>query len=485
MGLKITAKIFGLLLMFFSLSMLTPLLVTYYYHEHTYLPFVSAFAISLTVGFCLWAPCRKVQQELPIRSGFLIVFLTWAIACVFGSLPFVLSYDPHLGFTRAFFETTSAITTVGATTLTNLDAMPKSILFYRQQLQFLGGMGVVILAIAVMPLLGLGGMQLFKAEATGPSKENKITPRITDTAKALWTIYVGLNLLCAIAYWLCGMGPFDAICYAFSTVATGGAAPHDAGINYYPFTSVYIVCMLFMFLGGTNFALHYLTYTQRHLKSYWTNLENRAYLFLVLLFGAITSVVLWIYNPEHQTLKMLVVEGYFQVISFFSTTGFVNDPAFHLWPSFLPLSLIFMGIIGACSGSTSGGIKIVRILVILKQITREIRQLIHPQGVFPVKLGDEIITQVVANRVWAFLSAYSVVFIILWLAMVATGVSIEESFYAIASCLSNVGTGLGAVATSFTSFHKIDLWIVSIAMMIGRLDVFKVRILLSPAFWKK
>lgn len=485
MGIRITAKIFGILLMFFSLSMLTPILVSYYYQEHNSLPFLAAFVISILVGFCLWFPCRKVQQELPIRSGFLIVFLTWAILCLFGSLPFLLSYEPHLGFTRAFFETTSAITTVGATTITNLDELPKSVLFYRQQMQFLGGMGVVVLAIAVMPLLGIGGTQLFKAEVTGPSKENKITPRITDTAKALWIIYVGLNLMCAIAYWLCGMSGFDAICYAFSTVATGGAAPHNAGINYYPYTSVYIVCMIFMFLGGTNFSLHYLAFNKKSLRAYWLNLESRTYLFLMLALGAITSLILWIYNPEHQALHTIILEGYFQVISFMSTTGYVNDPSFSLWPSFLPLLLILMGIAGGCSGSTSGGIKIARLLVVLKQITREIRQLIHPQGVFPVKLGNQIITQTVANRVWAFLSAYVMVFILLWLALVATGVTIEQAFYAIASCLSNVGTGLGTVASSFSSFHKPALWILACAMVIGRLDVFTVLVLLSPTFWKK
>ncbi len=485
MGVKITAKIFGILLMFFSLSMLTPVGVSYYYQEHNSLPFLTAFAISFCIGLCLWFPHRKVKQELPIRSGFIIVFLTWAILCLFGALPFLLSYEPHLGFTRAFFEATSAITTVGATTLTDLDSLPKSVLFYRQQMQFLGGMGVIVLAIAVMPLLGIGGTQLFKAEVTGPSKENKITPRITDTAKALWIIYVGLNVLCALAYWLCGMSGFDAICYAFSTVATGGAAPHNAGINYYPYTSVYIVCMIFMFLGGTNFSLHYLVFHQKNLKTYWLNLESRTYLLLVLILGAITSMVLWVYNPQHQTWHHLVLEGYFQVISFISTTGYVNDSLFSLWPSFLPLLLILIGIAGGCSGSTSGGIKIARVLVIFKQVTREIRQLIHPQGVFPVKLGDQVISQGIANRVWAFLSAYVVIFVLLWLLLVATGVSIEQAFYAIASCLSNVGTGLGSVASSFKSFHKPALWVLASAMLIGRLDIFTVLVLLSPSFWKR
>lgn len=485
MGVKITAKIFGLLLMFFSLSMLTPLLVSYYYHEHNFWPFISAFLVSALSGFLLWFPCRKVKQELSIRSGFLIVFLTWAIVCFFGALPFLLSYEPHLDFTQAFFETASAITTVGATTLTQLDSLPKSVLFYRQQLQFLGGMGVVVLAIAVMPLLGIGGIQLFKAEMTGPSKENKITPRITDTAKALWTIYAGLNILCAMAYWVCGMSAFDAICYAFSTVATGGAAPHDAGINYYPNTSIHLVCMVFMFLGSLSFSLHYLAFHQKNWKAYWLNLESRTYFFLVLFLGALTSLILWFYNPQQQSLQTIIIEGYFQVISFISTTGYVNDPSFSLWPSFLPLLLILIGIAGGCSGSTSGGIKIVRILVLLKQITREIKQLIHPQGVFPVKLGNEIITQTVANRVWAFLSAYAMVFFLLWLVLVATGVSIEQAFYAIASCLSNVGTGLGDVASNFSSFHKPDLWVLACAMVIGRLDVFTVLVLLSPTFWKK
>ena len=485
MQFKITAKIFGVLLIFFSFSMLTPLIVSYLYHEHNQAPFIIAFLIAFGSGLLLWLPNHNYQEELKTRSGFLIVLLTWTILCLFGSIPFLLSYQPHLPFTRAFFETISGLTTVGATTITNLDSLPKSILYYRQQLQFLGGMGVIVLAIAVMPLIGLGGMQLFKAEMSGPSKESKITPRITETAKALWIIYLGLNIACAFLYWLFGMTPFDAICYAFSTVATGGAAPHDAGIAYYPHAAIYIICMIFMLFGGTNFTLHYLAFYQGNFKAYWRNPESRTYFFLILGVGLITTTILYLQQHPFIEFNQILLHAFFQVISFFSTTGYVSDPNFSAWPSILPLLLVFSAMIGGCSGSTSGGIKVIRVLIVLKQIGREIKQLIHPQGVFTLKLGTEIITPKIANTVWAFLSAYSMVFACLWLALIATGTPIETAFFALASCLSNVGTGLGAVAYNFSSFHGDSLWILAGAMLIGRLDIFTILILLSPVFWRR
>ena len=485
MQVRMTAKIFGVLLLFFSFSMLTPLIVSYYYHEHNQLPFIIAFIICFGSGIFLWFPNRHCQEELKTRSGFLIVFLTWTLSCCFGAIPFLLSYEPHLPFTRAFFEAVSDLTTVGATTITDLDALPKSILYYRQQLQFLGGMGVVVLAIAVMPLIGLGGMQLFKAETTGPSKETKITPRITETAKALWLIYLGLNIICAFLYWLFGMTPFDAICYAFSTVATGGAAPHDAGIAYYPHISIYLICMIFMLFGGINFTLHYLALYQRDFKVYWRNPESRAYLLWLSLIGILAALILSVHNYAQGNSVQILINSWFQVISFGTTTGYVTDSNFSNWPGIMPLLLVLLGVIGGCSGSTSGGIKIIRVLMVLKQIAREIKQLVHPQGVFTMRLGDQIINPKIAHTVFAFLAAYTGIFVLLWLALSASGIPIAVAFFALASCLSNVGTGLGAVAYNFSSFHGGSLWILASAMLIGRLDIFTVLILLSPVFWRR
>ena len=484
MKLKITSKILGILLMFFSISMLTPIPVAIYFKDGDISPFWIAFAITIATGFLLWLYGHGTKQELRTRDGFLIVFLMWFVLGAFGALPFMLSYSPHIAWTDALFESVSGLTTTGATTLTNIDAIPRAVLYYRQQLQFLGGMGIIVLGIAIMPLIGVGGMQLYKAETTGPMKDNKITPRITETAKALWLIYVGLNIACAIAYWACGMSWFDAIGYAFATISTGGFAPHNASIAFYHSDILYIVSMVFMLLGGTNFSLHFLAFRKLRWKSYWRDAEFRGYIYIFLVVSVIVSLFLRTTGTYHSTWQAFI-NGFYEVISFGTTTGFTTTSTYAIWPLFIPILLLIIGLLGACAGSTTGGIKVIRGLLLRKQISQEIKRLIHPHGMFPVKLGQRVVPERVMNGVWAFISAYLLIFIVLWMVLMATGENALTSFSALATCIANVGPGLGKVASNFASITPAAQWVLVIAMLVGRLEIFTVLVLLSPSFWRR
>ncbi len=478
------AKVLGVILMFFSLSMLTPVLISLHYHEHNEMPFWTSFGITFATGLLLWLWGQGSHAELRSRDGFLVVFLIWAVLGIYGALPFWLSPQPHLSWSDCLFECISGLTTTGATAIANIDSLPMSILYYRQQLQFLGGMGIIVLAVAIMPLIGVGGMQLYKAETTGPMKDNKLTPRITETAKALWIIYVGLNVLCALCYWAGGMSVFDAVCYAFSTISTGGYAPHNASIAYYPHAIIYIISMVFMILGGTNFSLHFVAFHRLNLKTYWHDSEFKAYVALLLILGLVTSIILFI-GAYHHHLAQSILNGYYQVVSFMTTTGFVSDMHYNVWPLFLPVMLLLIGMIGACAGSTTGGVKVIRVVLFHRQIGREINRLIHPSGMFPLKLGNQVVPDRVMSGVWAFLAAYVSVFLIFWLLLMATGMDIVSAFSALATCISNTGPGLGEVSANFGTISATARWVLSLAMLLGRLEVFTILVLLSPAFWRR
>lgn len=484
MKFSATAKILGILLMFFSLSMLTPIPFSIYFHNHDAKPFLIAFCITFLVGFALRAAFYKSKEELRTRDGFIVVFLIWMVLGLFGCLPFILSYSPHMSFTDAFFETISGLTTTGATALHQIDGVPQSVLYYRSQLQFLGGMGIIVLAVAIMPLIGVGGMQLYKAETTGPMKDSKITPRITETAKALWLIYVGLTVLCGICYKVAGMSVFDAICYAFTTLSTGGYATHNASIAYYPHASIYIISIIFMILGGTNFSLHFLAFRKLKIRAYWNNSEFRAYIYILIAVSIITAVALEL-SSEYHSVAWASLNAVYQVVSFITTTGFVSDPHYATWPVFLPVMLILIGLLGTCAGSTTGGLKIIRAVLVKNQVSREIKSLIHPTGVFPIKLDDQVVPDRVMSSVWAFIGAYIALILIGWMLLLCTGMDAISSFSAICTCIANVGPGLGSLSSDFSQTNYFAMWVLSFAMLIGRLEIFTVLVLLSPAFWRR
>lgn len=475
-------RILGILLMLFSTSMLPAAAVGYHYGEHAREAFLVGFAITLCVGLLVWLPVRQQRNELRTRDGYLITVLFWLVLGLFGAVPLYLLELPDLTVADAVFESFSGLTTTGATVITGLDTLPRSLLFYRQQLQWFGGMGIIVLAVAILPLLGVGGMQLYRAEMPGPLKENKLTPRIAETAKVLWFIYTGLTLACASAYWLAGMSLFDAIGHSFSTVAIGGFSTHDASIGYYDSPMIELICLLFMVLSGINFALHFTAWRFRSIRSYWQDSECRAYL-LILLGLFVISAALLIWSQYYDVASSLRFAA-FQTISIATTTGFtVTD--FASWPSVLPFMLLYASFIGACAGSTGGGMKVIRVVLVFKQGVREIKRLLHTNGVFPVKLGSKPVGDRVVEAVWGFCSVYVFTFALLFLLLLGTGLDFVTAFSALTACMNNLGPGLGDVAAHYGDMTATVKWILSFAMLLGRLEVFTLLVLLTPMFWRR
>jgi trk system potassium uptake protein TrkH len=472
----------GLLLILFGVTLLPPIGVSLIYRDGASGAFIWALIITAVTGSVLWLTAYRARREIHLRDGFLIVTLFWTVLALFGAFPFAFAERPHMVFTDAVFESISGLTTTGATVLTGIDDLPESIRYYRQQLQWLGGMGIVVLAVAVMPMLGVGGMQLYRAETPGPIKNNKLTPRITETAKALWYIYFGLTVACALAYWLAGMSVFDAIGHSFSTIAIGGFSTHDASLGYFDSNAVNGVAIVFMLLAGINFGLHFHAWRGRSIKPYLVDAEARFYLRVVLVIS-ITVVTVLVLSGSYSDWSVALNHGLFQAVSVATTTGFTTS-GFHWWPLFLPGLLMISSFIGGCAGSTAGGMKAIRALLLYKQGVREIFRLVHPNGLFPIKVGGKPMPDQVISAVWGFFSLYVVSFAILSLAMTATGADLVTAFSAVTACLNNLGPGLGDVSANYGGVTAAGKWILGFAMLLGRLELFTLLVLLTRTFWR-
>ena len=483
MHFTVIQRITGILLMLFSFTLLPPMLIDFIYQENTLKAFLTSYMVLLGVGFLLWLPVKNAKNDLRMRDGFIVVVMFWFVLSASGSLPFILYEDLQITITDAFFESVSGLTTTGATVLTDLDVLPHAILFYRQELQWLGGMGIIVLAVAVLPMLGVGGMQLYKAETPGPVKDNKLTPRITETAKALWYIYLSLTLVCALAYWFSGMNLFDAVSHSFSTVAIGGFSTHDASIGYFESTKIEIVAIVFMFLGGVNFALHFVAFRNWSIKSYVNDTEFKVYFRVLFAVSIITVAYLQIMH-EKEDISDSIIQGVFHVVSIGTTTGFAASE-FHLWPGFLPVLLLFTSFIGGCAGSTGGGMKVIRVVLLLKQGMRELTRLIHPNAVITVKIGKKPVSNSIIDAVWGFFATYIAVFVIMMLLLMASGLDQITSFSAVAATINNLGPGLGEVAENYAGINDFSKWVLSFSMLLGRLEIFTLLVLLMPAFWRK
>jgi trk system potassium uptake protein TrkH len=479
----VVQKVLGLLLTLFSLSMLPPVLVSFWYKDGTALPFLTAFVLILVSGLLIWLPVFRRRDDLRLRDGFLVVVLFWTVLGLSGSLPFVLADDPNLSITDAIFESMSGLTTTGATVIIGIDELPQSILYYRQQLQWLGGMGIIVLAVAVLPMLGIGGMQLYRAETPGPMKDSKLTPRITETAKALWYIYLGLTIACGTAYWIAGMSLFDAVGHAFSTVAIGGFSTHDASMSYFDNRAIEMIAVVFMLVSGVNFALHYVAWNRKLPTVYWNDSEFRFYFVLIVATTIVVTVMLY-YTDTYILWTDAFTQGLFQVVSIGTTTGFTTAE-FYFWPPFLEILLLFTSFVGGCAGSTGGGIKVIRFLLLIKQGLREIGRLIHPSAQIPVRMGGKSVNHRVVDAVWGFFSLYVASFTFMYLALAATGLDLMTSFSAVAACINNLGPGLGRVGASYAGLHDPAKWILCFAMLLGRLEIFTLLVLLTPAFWRR
>jgi len=469
--------------MIFSLSMLPPIIVSYIFHEGAWQPFLSSFLFTLVAGFFCWIPFRFAKEELKTGDGFIIVVLMWSVACLFGALPFLLSPNPAIGFTDALFESTSGITTTGASILSGLEHLPNAIRYYRQQLHVLGGMGIIVLAVAILPMLGVGGMQLFKAEMPSPLKETKITPRIKETAKALWYIYATFVVLCILSYWAAGMSVFDAIGEGFSTVATGGFSMHDSSFAYYNNSTIEIIGIIFMLLSGTNFALHFFAIQNRNFREYLHNLEFKAFITIILSVIAVVSIVLWTNNVYGDKLHTLMKTA-FNVVSLATTSGLTSAP-YSTWPSFVPILITIIAVIGGCAGSTSGGIKVLRFLLLQKQGAREVKRLVHPEAVLTIKFGKLTLPENVIEAMWGFIATFAVISIFIILALMATGLDLTTSYGALVATLANAGASIGDVAGGFQDVTPVAKWILIFAMLAGRLEIFTLLVLFTPEFWRR
>jgi trk system potassium uptake protein len=481
MRFAIVFRVLGLLLMLFSVTLIPPIFVSIYFDDGALYAFVSSFIIILGIGAIVWAPVYKNKQDLRTRDGFIVTALFWAVLGAAGALPFILAESTSLSIVDAVFESVSGLTTTGSTVITGLDFLPKSILFYRQQLQWLGGIGIVVIAVAILPMLGIGGMQLYRAETPGPVKDSKLTPRITQTAKALFLIYLSLTVVCGISYWLAGMTVFDAVGHAFSTVAIGGFSTHDDSMGFFDNPAILIIAMIFMVLSGINFALHFVAWRSLSLRHYIADPEVRFYFWCVAIGIVIT--VCYLYFSGSYDFSGSLLNGSFELVSILTTTGFgVAD--YSQWPTFLPFMLFMFAFMGGCGGSTAGGMKVMRILLICKQGLREIHRLIHPNAIILIKVGRHSVPDRVVEAIWGFFAVYVASFIVMFLLLLATGLDFLTAFSAIGASINNLGPGLGDVAAHYGDINDTAKWILCFAMLLGRLEIFTFLVLLTPAFWR-
>jgi trk system potassium uptake protein TrkH len=483
MNLLLVQRILGLLLMLFSLTMLPPLGVSLYFQDGTWQPWIESLLGLLVLGGLVWLPVRRWSRELRLRDGFMVVALFWVILGFAGAVPLVLAERPVMSFTEAVFESVSGFTTTGATVLSGLDTLPKSILYYRQQIQWLGGLGMIVLGVALLPMLGIGGMQLLRAETPGAVKDVKLKPRIAQTARVLWFVYVAMTVACAGCYWLAGMSPFDAIGHSFATLSTGGFSTHDTSLAHFNSTAINTIAMLFMFLGGVNFTLHFYVFRYGRPLDYFRDSEFRAYFIIVIALALLATVAITVSSRE-PFIGTTFGNALFHVISVQSNTGFVVvDHGY--WPGALPIILLLMSFVSACAGSTSGGMKVIRWLLIWKQGAREVQRLIHPSAEIPVKIGNKPVEWRVIDAVWGFFAVYVVAFGVLMVLLIALGEDQVRAFAAIASCMNNLGPAVGELSLQFASLADPSKWVCIAAMLLGRLEVFPLLVLVTPTFWRR
>lgn len=475
-------RILGLLVAVFSVSMLPPALVSLWYQDGAGVPFILSFVICIFVGLIIWYPNRLYRRDLKVRDGFLIVVLFWLVLGAVGTVPLYLASETGMGLADATFEAFSGLTTTGATVMTNIEALPKAILFYRQQLQWLGGMGIIVLAVAILPMLGVGGMQLYKAETPGPVKDNKVTPRIADTAKHLWIIYVSLTVTCALAYRIAGMDWFDAVGHSFSTVAIGGFSTYDGSIGHFDSSAINIICVVFLLISAVNYPLHFAALRGKNVLTYWRDPEFKAFFGIQLALVVLVFLGL-LHSQVYESGWQALDHGLFQAVSISTTAGFATD-GFAFWPLYLPILLIFSSFIGGCAGSTGGGMKVVRVFLLFLQGKRELNRLVHPRAVYAIKLGRRAVPDRVVEAVWGFFAAYALVFVIIMLLLIMTGLDNMTAFSATAACLNNLGPGLGEVAAHFGNIPDASKYLLVLAMVFGRLEIFTLLVLFTPAFWK-
>ena len=477
-------NVLGYVVMVFAATMLVPLAFAMIGEDSALKAYDIAVVATAGSGLFLVLATRRFARELQARDGFLLVTLAWTMLPAFATLPLLL-HLPDLGFTGAYFETMSALTTTGATVLTALDHLPLSINVWRHLLQWLGGMGILVLVVAILPLLGAGGAQAFKAETAGPLKESKLTPRIADTAKALYAIYFVLSLACFLSYRWAGMSWSDAFMHMCSTMSLGGFSSHDASFGYWNSPRIEYTAVFFMLLAGFNFSMHFLAWRRRSFGVYVRDPESKAYVFTLFAASLFIAAFLLARNvyPDWSTSLRYAV---FNTVSAATTTGYASID-YNQWPIFAPVLMIFLSAFTTCAGSTGGGIKMIRGLILLKQARRELTRILHPRSINPVCIRDTVIENNVIFAVLAFMLVYGAAIVWLTFLLLLSGLDVITAFTAIVACLNNLGPGLNQVgpASNFAVLNDFEKWVCTFAMLIGRLELFAVLVLFTPAFWRR
>ncbi len=473
----------GMIIMLFGLTMLAPLILSYVVNDGAQTAYDEAFALTMLSGAFLWYRYRRCKRELNIRDGFLMVVLVWTVLPAFAAIPLMIQLG--ISHTDAYFETVSGLTTTGATVLSNIDQLPMSINLWRHQLVWVGGMGLIVLAIAILPLLGIGGRQMFKAETPGPMKDAKMTPRIAETAKGLWLVYFGVTVACMLTFHWAGMNWFDAVCHTFSTMGLGGFSTHDASFGYFNSPTIEFVAIVFMLIAGMNFGTLFLAVHGRSIRPYFNDPEAGWFIGVTLLSIFCVAVYIW-KDGIYPDLDTAMRHAAFNVVSIATTTGYASVD-FAQWPIFAPLWMLFLSSFVTSAGSTGGGIKMMRALLLYKQVFRELLRAMHPNAVYNIRIGAQVAPQSVLFAVLSFGFMYMVSIVSLTLVLAFTGLDIISAFTAIVASVNNTGPGLGVVgpSTTYEVLGDFQTWVCIFGMLLGRLEIFTLLVVLTPAFWRK
>ena len=475
--------VLGGVLILFSMTLSIPLVFALIFNESTTGLFLQSMIACAACGSLLMLLFRGSQREMLPKDGFMLVILVWGVLPAFGGLPLMLHIE-DLSFTDAYFESVSALTTTGSTVLEGLDQLPVSINVWRHFMVLLGGMGILVLTVAILPILGVGGSQIYKAETPGPMKEDKLTPRISETARGLWLVYFGISLACWLAYFLAGMSWWDAFMHMCSTMGLGGFSAYDASFAHFDSVAIETVAIIFMMIAGVNFGLYFVAWRSRSLKSLWTDLEANSYVVLMVVSVLGISVFLYVHDVYDDPLTALRYAA-FNVVSIATTTGFASTD-YAQWPLFAPVYMLLLCGIATCAGSTGGGIKMIRLILILKQSRNELIRIVHPRAVVPVKLGRSVVEPAILQSILGFLVVYLLAICLGTLCLLFTGLDAVSSFTAVIASINNTGPGLGEVgpAANYKGLSDSQTWVCIVLMLLGRLELMSVLVLFVPHFWR-
>ena len=476
--------IFGLVTMGFSGLMVTCLLTSWFAQDTATQAFFLATLVTLVLGALMFFSTLNRPKKVSRQAGFLLVSMTWSLMPVFCTLPLLL-YLPQLSFIDAYFEVVSGLTTTGATILTGLDALPMSINLWRHELNWIAGMGIIIFAVAILPILGIGGMQLYMAETPGSVKESELPPRIAQTAKALWLVYAGITVVCIFALRVAGMSWFDALCHAFAAMSLGGFSTHDTSIGFFDSLPIEIVLTIFQLLAAINFATHFVALKKRTLSPYKADMEAKAFLLLVLGSCIMTAAVLY-YNGTYANFFTALRHASFNLVTIATDCGFASQD-YNTWPIFVPMWMLLLSCLSASSGSTGGGIRMIRTIILMKQARLELFKFIHPAAVKSLKIGNTLISNNIVTSVMGFIFLYFFSIVSLVFALLLSGLDFLTAFSAIIACFNNAGPGLNQVgpASNYASLSDFQTMVCTFAMLLGRVQIFSIVILFVPEFWKK